>query len=73
MRSHIKFTSRALEVNLKLTGVGNIPVEAFAFRQNMKAGTDLDKENILRYPACPFYILQRQEMESAGYFLFPFF
>ena len=36
----------ALEVNLKLIGVDNVPVEVFASAKNLKAGTDLNKENI---------------------------
>ena len=50
----------ALEVNLKLTGVGNIPVEVFASAKNLKAGTDLDKENIYDTRRARF-TLQRQK------------
>ena len=50
----------ALEVNLKLTGVDNIPVEVFASAKNLKAGTDLDKENIYDTRRARF-TLQRQK------------
>lgn len=47
-------------VNLKLTGVDNIPVEVFASAKNLKAGTDLDKEN--RYDTRRArFTLQRQK------------
>lgn len=50
----------ALELNLKLTGVDNIPVEVFASAKNPKAGTDLNKENIFDTRRARF-TLQRQK------------
>lgn len=50
----------ALEVNLKLTGVDNIPVEVFASAKSLKVGTDLNKENIYDTRRARF-TLQRQK------------
>lgn len=50
----------ALEVNLKMIGVDNIPVEVFASAKNLKAGTDLNKENIYDTRRARF-TLQRQK------------
>mgnify|MGYP000028039335 FL=1 len=50
----------ALEVNLKMIGADNIPVEVFASAKNLKVGTDLNKENIYDTRRARF-TLQRQK------------
>lgn len=50
----------ALEVNLKMTGVDNVPVEVFASAKNLKVGTELNKENIYDTRRARF-TLQRQK------------
>ena len=50
----------ALEVNLKMIGADNIPVEVFASAKNLKVGTDLNKETIYA-PRRARFNLQRQK------------
>lgn len=50
----------ALEVNLKMIGADNIPVEVFASAKKLKVGTDLNKENIYDTRRARF-TLQRQK------------